>query len=287
MILDKKNDIKIDSREFLDVHGNYEHSFDLDDLKKEPITEKYIEPVEVLNSQDESKAFINSKFFQLNEQETQNLIYNCRKNNSTVQAALSTAMMLCLINSKKKLDEQVTIVNSCPCNMRSMLKNVTSEDIVCGSSALIWPQEVNLSNDHVWNLVKENTEKIKSLLNENYGLKWWLKLNNSIKFQGFSIMSSSMGIISINESKLNNFKIKDLRFLGSSYNVAPQTAGIMTHAFTFMQKFTFNFSYTYPALDNKWAQIFFNNLILILRHLANEESSETKLKDLFIRLEKY
>lgn len=285
--MEGKKDLEVESRDFLDVHGNYDHSFDLEELKKEPIIEKFLEPVQVLHYQDETKPFINSKFFQLDELATKNLINNCKTNNSTIQAALSTAMMICLINSKEKLEEKITFVNSCPCNMRSYLKDVSSQDIICGSSALIWSQNISLANDLVWNLVKENTEKIKMKLNENHGLKWWLKLKNSINFQKFSIMSSSMGVVSMDETKLKNFKIVDLRFLGSAYNVTPGNAGIMTHAFTFLDRFTFNFSYTYPALDEKWAQIFSNNLNLILRHLANQESLCTKLQDLLDSLEKY
>lgn len=96
-----------------------------------------------------------------------------------------------------------------------------------------------------------------------------------------------MRFIFLDESKLNNIKIKELKFLGSANDVALGTAGIMTHAFTFLEKFTFNFSYTYPALDGRWAQIFSNNLVLILRHLANQDSMDTKLKNLSNSLEKY
>ncbi|CAF0719677.1 unnamed protein product [Brachionus calyciflorus] len=279
-----ENNLAVESKQFLDIHESYVHNFNLDELRKEPIIENFMSPVEAMDKENTSNPFISSKFYQFDEHVTKSLIEMCKKNNTTIQAALSTAVMVALMNSKRNVEDKTKFVNSCPCNMRSYLKDVCADDMICGSAALTWQQEV-YKEDNLWNIVRDNTEKIKNCVNLNDGLKWWVKLVNSIKSQGYSIMSSSMGVISIDKPK--NFEFKDLRFMGSAYEMVPNVAGIMTHAFTFLDRFTFNFSYTYPALNNQWAEIFSENINQVLLHFLNDESEKMNLKNLLETLRRH
>jgi hypothetical protein len=156
---------------------------------------------------------------------------------------------------------------------------LTNENVVCGSSALIWPQDIT-ANDHLWDLASLATKRIHELRNENYGLKWLVQLSNSIMPQLYSIMSSSMGVISLNENQLERLNIRDLRFLGSAYEVPTDSVSCMTHAITFKNRFTFNLSYTYPAMTREWAKNFSENMLKIIRHFSSEnrESNPTVLE---------
>lgn len=289
MVLDGNGNVNVQSRPFLDIHKHYEHNFNLDDLKKEPIVEKYMEPVKPI-SESEETPFADSKFFQFDEPTTKALIDACKKHDTTVQSALSTAVMIAMINyrTSSNLTDPVQFVNSCPCNMRSTLGgDLTQEDMVCGSAALIWSHEPK-PDDKLWDLVKFTGQQIKNCLNSNYGFKWWIKLVNSLPFQPYTIMSSSMGVVSIDETKLKHVKLNDLRFMGSATQLAPKTAGIMTHAFTFLNRFTFNFSYTYPALSMDWAQTFADNIAEVLKLLAaNDKAEHLNLAQLIGQLKKH
>jgi hypothetical protein len=277
---DLDNEQTIGSLPFLDIHKKYEHSFDLNELRIQPRITSFLEPVQTKINLDEIKerALVESEFVQLDEQTTRCLIKNCKTNNCTIQGVLSTALILALINDRKKsLDTRIKAVNSCPCNMRAYL-NISSENLVCGSAALIWEHEID-PNDSLWDLAAQTTAHIKQKLSESYGFKWWVELVNSIAPQSFSIMSSSMGLVSLNETSLRNFRINDLRFLGSTYSSSVKSVSVMTHAFTFKDRFTFNCSYTYPSLSKEWAKYFTLNVRKILEFYASNESTAQNVRE--------
>jgi hypothetical protein len=285
-----ENDIK--SRIFHNIHGNYD-IFDLDSLKKEKLIDNTIEglkPLSLLSDDSSINPIIESVFHQLNENLTKSLIENCKKNKPTIQGVLSTALALSLLKDKldNLSDEPIRLVNSCPCNMRDMLKpKLEKEDIVCGSAALIWLDEINASSV-LWDLALNTTNSIKKARDDNYGYKWWIKLKNSIPFQQYSIMGSSMGVVTLNENELKNLKIIDLRFLGSAYSLPKNSASCMTHAFTFLNKFTFNLSYTYPGLSKLWADNFSNNILVILEYFAkNDCADQTTVSGIWEKMGKF
>jgi len=276
----KADEQSVESLLFLDIHKNYEHSFDLNELHKQSRITNFLDPVQTKINLDETKecALVESEFVQLDEQTTFSLIKNCKTNNCTIQGVLSTALILSLINDRKKsLDTRIKAVNSCPCNMRAYL-SISRDNLVCGSTALIWEQEID-PKDSLWDLVAQTTAHIKQKLSENYGFKWWVELASSVAPQSFSIMSSSMGLVSLNETSLRNFKINDLRFLGSAYQSSVKSVSIMTHAFTFKDRFTFNCSYTYPSLSKEWAKCFTLNVRKILEFFASNESTTQSARE--------
>ena len=274
----------VESLAFLDVHGNYNHSYDLDELKNEPTIKDIIESVKPIGESTEP-PLITSNFFQFDEATTNSLVTECKKNSVTIQAVLSTAIMLSHLNYRKETSGG-KFLNSCPCNMRSYLSGINSEEIICGSAALIWEYDVDLS-EPFWSVAQKTNASLKSAIASNYGFKWWVKLANSIATQSYSVMGSSMGIVSLNEDKLKRIKINDLRFLGSSYKLPPSIAGTMVHAFTFMNRFTMNFSYTFPALSEKWGRTYSENIWSILKHVAEGKLDKTNLKEIIGQLEKH
>ena len=195
--------------------------------------------------------------------------------------------MIALINEKmESLSEVIKCVNSCPCNMREIITpKLTNEDIVCGSAALNWYQEAR-PTDRLWDLATKATQGIRGKLSENYGHKWWVRIVTGCPIQSYSMMSSSMGVLKFNE--LKNVKMIDLRFLGSNYALPAGAAGVMTHAFTFLGRFTYNISYTYPALNEEWSKNFADNVYKIISYYASrEQENSTTLDEIFKKLTKF
>lgn len=297
LILSGKN-YDPEAKPFLDIHGNYVHSYELEKLKSEPICKDFIETVKPIDTSKTTSndPFVSAKFFQFDATTTKRLTDNCKANGTTVQGALSTAIMLAHLNYKNTLSGK--FINSCPCNMRPyvMASNaVSKDDIICGSAALIWEYDVSPS-ETMWQAVEKTSGAIKKALEEKYGLKWWIKLENSMPVQAYSCMSSSMGIVSLSSNDdestpLENLKLNDLRFLGSNYRLPPGIAGTMIHAFTFMNRFTMSFNYTYPSLSNEWAEIFSRNVWTVLEIMASTKSGKGEndicFKDLIDKLEKH
>jgi hypothetical protein len=186
----------------------------------------------------------------------------------------------------KKLSENLYL--SSKGNMRELVNpKLTNDDIVCGSAALIWSQDI-AANDHLWDLASFATKRIRELRNENYGLKWWVELSNGIMPQPYSIMSSSMGIVSLNESQFKRLRIRDLRFLGSAYEVQFESVACMTHAITFRDRFTFNFSYTYPALTREWAKNFSENMTKVLKLFSSSiKETNPSVSEILCELKKF
>lgn len=259
----------VEPKEFLDIHGKYEHSYSLDELKSEPVVADIVESVKATDSTPSSSSnpFVNSEFYQMDEATTKGLIAECKKHNVTIQSLLSTAEMLSHLNNKNVTSDEATFYNSCPCCMRPYVAPLKHDDIVCGSAALIWPYRVDLA-ESFWAVTQQTKESIRECLEGKYGFKWWIKLANSIATQPYSIMSSSMGVVSLNESSFRALKINDMRFLGSAYTLNSAMCGIMTHVFTFKNRFTMNFSYTYPVLSDTWAQTFAGNIWRLLNMVA-------------------
>lgn len=285
---------KVESKEFYDIHGNYEHSFDLNELKTEPVVTEIFESVKASDSDDNKDLESTSptvtcisNFFQMDEATTKKLIVECKKYNVTIQSILSTATMLAQLNNKNLPENPATFFNSCPCCMRPYVAPLKHDDIVCGSAALIWPYRVNLS-DSFWTVAQQTKDSIRDCIANKSAFKWWVKLANSIPTQPYSIMSSSMGIVSLNDDSFRNLRIKDMRFLGSAYSLNSTACGVMTHAFTFKNRFTMNFSFTFPILSETWGQTFSGNMWRVLELAANGKLDEkTCLKDVIDKMEKH
>ena len=229
----------------------------------------------------------------MSAESTQIFLANCKKNKSTVQGALSTALAISLLSEKvceTELDFEKTdnLVNSCPCNMRDTIgPKLSNEELVCASALLTWPQEMS-GHMRLWDMVAMTTNQIRHAREKKQGLTWWVKLQNSIPTQPFSMMSSSMGLINLNETALKNFKLVDVRFLGANDNLPAGAVSCMTHASTCLGKFTFTLSYTYPELSAEWGKNFASNVLRVLEYFASvyDELDQTTLGQLWPKLTK-
>ena len=144
------NELKVESRNFEDIHKQYDTSkFDIEALKNEIVikSEDFLSAIKPIPDENEKcEPIIFGEFYQFDEQTTANLIQNCRKHNATVQGVISTASLISLLLVEKqdiKENEIIKCINSVPCNMRSLIHpKLSNEDIVCGSAALTWPQDI-------------------------------------------------------------------------------------------------------------------------------------------------
>lgn len=279
------NELKVESRNFEDIHKQYDTSkFDIEALKNEIVikSEDFLSAIKPIPDENEKcEPIIFGEFYQFDEQTTANLIQNCRKHNATVQGVISTASLISLLLVEKqdiKENEIIKCINSVPCNMRSLIHpKLSNEDIVCGSAALTWPQDIKGSDD-LWELAANATKSIHELRNSDHGYKWWIKIANSCPIQQYSIMSSSIGLVELNEHLLKNISLNDIRMIGGTYGLAKDSAGNMTHAFTSLNKLTVVMSYTYPPLNKAWAKTFASRQSNILKYFAKPEEIKHTLK---------
>ena len=293
----------IESRRFVDVHNELKHTFDIEALKSEPLLiDEFHKHLRFLNLKEESKKDAdyllnlsrNCEFFQLDESKSKELIQNAKKNKSSIQGVLSTAVTLSLMNEISdfsNLNEPVECLNSIPCNMRYLYEGLTNEDFFYSVGFLMWKQKVK-KEERVWDVAAQTTQSIAKSKADGDGLKWWVKFKHQLPtFENFSVLCSSVGVLPKDES-LKNIKIEDLRFFNSAYNYANSTENfqpnyLQAHAVTFDNRFTFNISYTYPTLSVRWGQNFGKNLYAIIDQLAGKDSEELTVEKLGSILTKY
>lgn len=278
---------KYNERKFIDLHKSYNPTFELNTLSSDLIdTENILNGVTLNPEAEKSKSvpIISANFFQFDENTTLNLIKNCKNYRTTIQGVVSMAALIALLDSKDyDVSNNVKAYQGVPCNMRQFVNpKLDSDDLVCGSALLTWMQIVD-GQKSLWDLANEATKNIHTKRDENEGIRWWLKLKNSIPTQPYAIMSSSIGVIDINDNYLNRIKFNDIRILGSAYNVSAAWPGCMTHVFTCKSKLTIVFSYTYPALSNEWAARFADVEQKVLRYYADHRYEEDKLLKDFLK----
>lgn len=274
------SEINVEPRKFEDIHKKY-LNYDLNELKNEPvITENYLPAVKEIRDENvgDIDSTISGEFYQFDEITTKRLVENCRYHKATVQGVLSVATMIALLNTHKyDISKPIKCINAVPCNMRLFIKpKLSNEDCVCGSAALIWPQDL-IENDDLWSLAIEATKNIHELRNSNYGMKWWIKLNNMIQMQPYSIMSSSIGVFEMNEKSLKNVTINDVRIIGGTYNLPKNAAGNMTHVVTILNRLTAVMSFTYPGLCKEWAKQFAKIQSNVLEYYANYNTNSSDI----------
>ena len=272
-------DVNVETRNFEDIHKEYNTKHvDMEALKNEVvISENYLPSLKPIPDKEDSEPILSAEFYQFDEETTKNLVQNCRQHNATVQGAVSIATLVGLLYTHKTdvSNSRVKCINSVPCNMRGLIEpKLSSEDCVCGSAALIWAQDVK-GDDALWTLVTNATKNIHELRDTGYGLKWWMKIVNSLPMQQYSIMSSSIGLIDLKEQSLKKITLNDVRMMGGSYKLMKNNAGNMTHVFTSLNRLTVVMSYTYPALSKEWARKFACIQSLVLNYFANKDTGMT------------
>ena len=112
------------------------------------------------------------------------------------------------------------------------------------------------------------------------------------KIEKFNSFSTVFNYVIINwkhkldEKSLKNIQINDLRFMGGASKVPENWANCMTHIFTFENRLTITFCYTYPALSRDWANEFFEQELTAFKFFASSSDSDMTLDD-FLNKELY
>lgn len=178
----------------------------------------------------------NAELIQLDEITSKLFIDKCKSHKSTIQGALSVAVALSIVNESFDLSNfanPIEIVNYIACNMR-YLDNLKNDDLVDYIGDLSWYTEIKNSHQSIWDVIENTTRKIHQLKSQNEGLKWLVKVQNSIPIQPFSVANSSVGRIDLGEAQLKNINVNDLQFFVSTYNKHNNGDNFMiVHAFTF------------------------------------------------------
>ncbi|RNA25404.1 alcohol acetyltransferase [Brachionus plicatilis] len=267
-------------KSMLNIHLDFKHSFDLKEIKLEPVFENEYQlinymPGEVKIEDKFKNLSYYFEFFQLNEELTEKILQNCKSKNCTVQALFSLCSTLALIDEKtglRNLNESVECLNSIPCDMRYYF-NLEKSDLVKSAASLCWMQNISTHCD-LWSIAKEITEKIGKMRDSNEGIKWWLKCLNNFPLHKYYHVASSIGKVSLDQENLIHIKVTDLRFSCStpydSLNkiIFKNTISRfqMMHVITFNKKLTGNFCYSYPTFSSSWdKEIRFNkNKIIVI-----------------------
>lgn len=287
-----------ESKPFLNVHETFEHLYDINSLKSESvIQDEFHLNLNTIKSEENVKEEFSqntsySCYYQFDEEQTKSLLNNCRANKTTIQGVISLAVTIALINEKIDLTTidsgYVECLNSVPCDMRYYF-GLEYDDLIKGAASLCWMQKVD--NGNLWKMASEATEKMRELKQSNDGLKWWTKINNGIKRHDYVVVSSSIGVISLNEDNLKNIKINDVRFFGSGpyseLNSDDDPRFLVIHAFTFANRLTINSSFSFPSFDTKWGKNYFNNVVAILIQLSKCKSAKLDLNEIVPFLKKF
>lgn len=286
--------IKKDSKSMLNIHSNFDHSFDLNQLKFEPIFENEFQQIDYMPRQNRVEEKYNNlsyffEFFQLNEQLTNKILENCKLKKCTVQALFSLCSTLALIDEKislKNLNEPIECLNSIPCDMRYYF-GLEPSDLIKSAASLCWVQKISRDQD-LWSIAQEITEKIRKMKSSDEGIKWWLKCLNNFPLHKYLHIASSIGKVSLSEENLKHIQVIDLRFSCSTpydhLNKIIFKNNIsrfqMMHIITFKNKLSANFCYSYPTFCSLWANKFFQKIELIFTSFTDYSISFDNLIDL-------
>lgn len=135
---------KVVTKPFLEVHKNFEHLYDVEAVKSEPLKQddKHLAfgQIKAFETDEDNLSTFKTSFFahfwQMSSHQTQLLLDKCKEHNSTVQGVLSVAKMICLLNETCKPCENepfhVEVLNSIPCDMRYYF-GLQSDDLIKGT----------------------------------------------------------------------------------------------------------------------------------------------------------
>lgn len=149
---------KIESKPKLDLLTNLEHSFDLDELRREAAFEcEFHSNLAKLEYPDTDETRLGiyktnflSEYAQLDERTTRSLVSNCKINRTSVQAVLSVANMITLMNETRSTSlsskEAKSCLHSIPIDMRYHF-GLAADDLIKGSAFLVWLQRLDVDQE--------------------------------------------------------------------------------------------------------------------------------------------
>ncbi len=210
----------------------------------------------------------------LDEEQTTQLINVCRKNRTTVHAALCAAMLFATgrkIGAGKKTDLSVSCWS--PINLRHRFKPEVSEenlgilvsgDISCHTLKL---------NTRFWNLARNRRQQMQQTLESDRVFCLPLLTKLLIKFllayphQVFSTVGiTNIGRVNI-RSNYGVFELEEISFVTS--NAAFR--GLCVAVLTFEEKMYLNFMFSEPAISQETAEILADNVLACIVEACNNK----------------
>ncbi len=164
------------------------------------------------------------------------------------------------------------IVICAPVNLRPHVSPpIGNENSVCGSSGLIWEQDLRPEMT-LWSLLQETTLSLKAGLASRYPLKFRLDIASQPDWMRFTFMVSSIGRTPI-KPEYRGFKLHGVKVIAGAYDLPRVgSAGMVAHAYTVQNSFNVTFGYTDPSFTREWARRFTTIIETFLTAVAEDAS---------------
>nr|MDO8110669.1 hypothetical protein [Candidatus Sigynarchaeota archaeon] len=252
---------KVTSQEFFNMQSHIPPN--VAEIPSVKVAKPSLPPLKPQSNLDpNAPAHVSAIWFAFDKKRTNQLLSACKKHNVTNQAALTCAEMLAVsVNSLGISGLPHHVVICAPVNLRPYVTPpIGNENSVCGSSGLIWEQDLRAEMT-LWSLLQETTRCIKKGLASRYPLKFRFDIMDrpDVMTSGMidvTFMASSVGRTPIRQ-EYHGFKLLGVKVIAGAYDTPRvSSAGMVAHAYTVQDSFNVTFGYTDPSFTREWATKF-------------------------------
>lgn len=297
----------------LDVHADYSKFIDVSSLIdvdralcRKPIpADEYHKHLRYLDLSHDSKQdriynMLNIsrllEHMQLDEPTTRTLIENSRRAKASIQGLLSLAITLCMVHEKFDLNnlkgsDSLEAGCSIPVNQRYSF-NMPNSELQMFVGMLSWMQRIE-ADKPLWQMACEATKTLRELKNANVGLEYLVRVDSGLPNEDdFVVLNSTLGNVSLNENELRHIAIEDFRFSKTNSHTFNRSFEkfdivIISHAYTFANRFNFNISYAFPHFSSRFGRNFAKNLYNLIVFMSKVDSNQSTLADVLHLLKRY
>ncbi|UYP44976.1 hypothetical protein NEF87_001261 [Candidatus Lokiarchaeum ossiferum] len=223
-------------------------------------------------------AQIKGVWAEFSEDETNQLRQICRKNESTIQAVITTVEMIALLKYLRQISPlPQTIIHMAPINMRPFVEPpLEREDCVCGSSAVLWSQKIT-STMGLWECIQDSTVKLKQEINRKAALRWWYNMAKGEFINPSTFMASSIGNTPIKKT-YGEFTVSAVKLIGGAYDKAiTSQAGSMVHAYTVCNHLNITLAFTNPPISKDWGQGILDDMVFIIKNMLKISDKDLEI----------
>ncbi len=202
---------------------------------------------------------------QLNQESTQQFIQQCRQENTTVQSALCTALMLTVSKQLTKSHED-NIRVSCLSYLdlrRHLQPEISQENMTVLAASLMGFYRIT-NNICFWELARKVKQTLNKKINQGEIFQMILIAKQLINFSllfpnqvSATVSISNVGKINIPHS-YGQLELEEISFVGSH---ALYAGMFIVHAATFQEKMTLNFVFSQPSLHRETMEKIVDNCI--------------------------
>ncbi len=210
---------------------------------------------------------------QLDPEITQQLVYRCRQENTTVNSALSAAMMFAVASKIKKGNRQKIQMNCLTAiDLRKRLRTQINEhQMAVLVSSMIGFYTIK-TNTSFWELAREVKQNIETSIQRGDIFKMILVSRHLINFCFASPKQLAGTVLLSNVGKVNipknygEFELEEISFTSSQ----SLYAGMLTsHTATFRGKMMLNFVFSEPSISRDTMEELVNNCMLYISHVCH------------------